>query len=159
MAMIVSGRPVVTCHARSAEIPLAPVVVRTLSFVLSRFHWPVGPLHEVAGGHVAAGKSGSSGGVVGKLASARLAITRTKAIPGTTRYGRTFGIGLSSQPGSLQPRRLRLRSPTRNVGTSREKRRGLPHKESACGLASLKPDGTGRAGVSAWWDARGVLIT
>ena len=51
--MMVSGRPVVTCQARSAEMPLAPVVVGTLSFVLSRFHWPVGPLHVVMGGHVA----------------------------------------------------------------------------------------------------------
>src|SRR2546422_5252282 len=34
--MMVSGRPVVTCQARSAEMPLAPVVVGTLSFVLSR---------------------------------------------------------------------------------------------------------------------------
>ena len=50
--MIVSGRPVVTGQARSAEMPLAPVVVGTLSLKLSRFHCPVGPLQVDMGGQV-----------------------------------------------------------------------------------------------------------
>ena len=50
--MMLSFRPVVTCQARSAEMPLAPVVNATLSLKLSRFHWPVGPWQVVAGGQV-----------------------------------------------------------------------------------------------------------